>query len=524
MRNGTNGTYGQDEVAYQFEAANVQALLLNQGFAVKVVRYCFVELGDDLTAARAWLAGLLVEHVLDMAAAGPSSRATVNVAFTAGGLRRLGVEYLPRDRPWDQGRGEPFEMGMAKRSVVVNEVTGPDDWDWDATWREDATAQVLVWISAADTEALETTFRAAFGIDPSGGPRSFTGGRLLDTVDAATLADGYSHFGFRDGVSQPFIREVHDQDRFNAVERQPLAGSGVLESDGSWRGVELGEFLLGYPGEWLPQTSSTWQYDGPRAAGVRPDFFTDGTFVVWRKLEQHVDRYAAFLDENVPAYAALNGWSEDEARIQLAARVVGRYPFRVPERRDNTVHWTLLDDPRSGRPLATDLAGGTDDYGPIANSFRYSDDDGTGRRCPFSAHMRRANPRDGLAQPRLTSRHRLIRRSYPYGTLDTEPQGLIFVGICSDIEDQFEFIKRDWLNDGRPFEQGATPDPIGGTFTGHRTWVLPGPRTFVANMEAPLLTLRGGDYFFAPSIRALGELAGGADPPGATGMTPNPLT
>ena len=48
------------------------------------------------------------------------------------------------------------------------------------------------------------------------------------------------------------------------------------------------------------------------------------------------------------------------------------------------------------------------------NDFRYGRDP-RGRACPLGAHIRRANPRDGLpGGAHRTRRHRIIRRGIPY--------------------------------------------------------------------------------------------------------------
>ena len=92
-------------------------------------------------------------------------------------------------------------------------------------------------------------------------------------------------------------------------------------------------------------------------------------------------------------------------------------------------------------------------------------DDPQGLRCPFGAHIRRANPRGSLApndpsQAEIEKRHRLLRRGRPYGKGQDGEKGMLFVGLCADLERQFEFLQQTWM--GSPNFQGLRrePDPI----------------------------------------------------------------
>jgi deferrochelatase/peroxidase EfeB len=140
-------------------------------------------------------------------------------------------------------------------------------------------------------------------------------------------------------------------------------------------------------------------------------------------------------------------------------------------------------------------------------------DDPQGLYCPFGAHIRRVNPRGSLApgdssQLTITNRHRLLRRGRAYQR--EHEKGLLFIGLCADIERQFEFIQQSWLN--APGFAGLTnePDPIVSVKpadsstrftipTSAGSLALEGGESFV--------TVHGGGYFFLPSRSALMFLA-----------------
>ena len=154
------------------------------------------------------------------------------------------------------------------------------------------------------------------------------------------------------------------------------------------------------------------------------------TFLVFRKLEQNVREFRAFLADQRPA--------DRHAQTKLAARFVGRWPNGT----------SLVASPDA--PLG--LGANPDD---VINNFRYAADDPNGDRCPLGAHVRRTNPRD-IGGANDVRRHRILRRSIGYGGPllpegsigDGKKRGLLFVAVNSRIELQFELIQSRWINTG----------------------------------------------------------------------------
>lgn len=138
----------------------------------------------------------------------------------------------------------------------------------------------------------------------------------------------------------------------------------------------------------------------------------NGTYAVYRKLQQHVAAFRDYLQ------------SRDDSDL-LAAKLMGRWP--------------------SGAPVA--LAKDADDPALAAdphrnNRFCYSDDP-LGFACPRGAHIRRAQPRDNAASSR---RRLLLRRGLTYGeelpegAPDDGKRGLVGLFLNASIERQFEFV------------------------------------------------------------------------------------
>jgi deferrochelatase/peroxidase EfeB len=148
------------------------------------------------------------------------------------------------------------------------------------------------------------------------------------------------------------------------------------------------------------------------------------------------------------------------------------------------------------------------------NDFLFGVEDPDGMRCPFGAHIRRANARDTLApgseiQLRITNRHRILRvgRSYlPQEDL-TKP-GLIFMCLNSDIERQFEFVQQSWIL-GRSFGGLENEvDPMLGRGAAQHVLTIPTPNgPLRLKRMKDFVRVRGSGYFFLPGRRAMHFLA-----------------
>jgi Dyp-type peroxidase family len=205
-----------------------------------------------------------------------------------------------------------------------------------------------------------------------------------------------------------------------------------------------------------------------------------GSYLVFRKLEQDVPGFKAAVDD----LAKQLGVDPELA----GALVVGRF--------------------RDGTPVALRNVPGLGDV----NNFDYRTADAFGDRCPYHAHVRKVNPRGTtpftpLAEERA---RRIVRRGIPYGERGADAVGLLFMCYQSDIHRQFEFLQRVWA-DNPGFPVGlAVPDTgtdalIGQALEGPpQGWPVPWGRSPRTRLRiGSYVTLKGGEYFFAPSISFL---------------------
>lgn len=433
----------------------IQGLVL-RGYRMPVGRYLYLRV-EDARAARDWIGGI-AQQVTTAAPWRSKPDSAVNIAFTAVGLRALGV---PEATVADFSA--PFAQGMVARAATLGD-TGPSS---PANWPGplgSPDVHILVLLAAGTAAALKDRQDRLISALPPGLP-------VIARQDTEVLPGGTEHFGYVDGFSQPDIE---------GAEHGPRTGLGAPTGNGGWRPIRAGEFILGYPDEEgvLP--------DAPKPA----ELARNGSYLAVRKLHQDV---AAFRRMVLAAAEFYPGGAD-----LLVAKLLGRWPDGTP----------LENSPKRAEPgLAADPRRN--------NAFDYADDP-DGYRCPVGAHIRRVNPRLSLPfDGKLVNRHRLVRRGAPYGSplpagvLDDDgaDRGNLFACFQADPARQFEFIQSQWLNDGNAFRLGADRDVIAGAQTGDGKFTINGePPAFVGRIPR-LVTTVGGEYFFAPGINGLNYLS-----------------
>ena len=162
----------------------------------------------------------------------------------------------------------------------------------------------------------------------------------------------------------------------------------------------------------------------------------------------------------------------------------------------------------------------TQDNGVKRNDFSFNNNN----VCPLGAHIRKTNPRRpdfGTMKPA-----RIVRNGIPYGPeFSVDPnadRGLLFACYQSNIDNGFQFIQSQWIN------RADFPPPFLGGRAGFDAFTAqpPGNAQVDVTMFGPdqkplksfgsfnkLVTMKGGEYFFVPSIDALMNTLGSLPPP-----------
>ena len=86
------------------------------------------------------------------------------------------------------------------------------------------------------------------------------------------------------------------------------------------------------------------------------------------------------------------------------------------------------------------------------------------------------------------------------------------MALNASLSRQFEFVQQQWVQYGNDSHLGNDKDVLMGNHGGLGRFVAQGDATpgnppFVCSNLPDFIELRGGDYFFLPSITALGMIA-----------------
>ena len=398
------------------------------------------------------------------------------VAMLALGLSHSGLQELGLDADALSTFPAVFQHGMAAswRSRALGDVgdNAPQNWCWGGPDTRGVDAIVNVYAENDDilTERI-AQMRGEF--------RDF-GVEIVHELQLERLpANGdpiREPFGFTDGISQPIVRGT----------RRSFTARNDINV------VDAGEMILGYPDN-LQQVASS-----PFSARC-PELGHNGTYLVVRQLgAEHVAfrRYLNTTAGRLIGNARVPELNRAELAEWLAAKIVGRW------KKSGT---SLVRHPY--QPGSVGAPGMRPD-----NDFLFGAEDPDGLRCPFGAHIRRANPRDSFEagskeQLAISNRHRIFRvgRSYPEQGRFTRP-GLLFMCVNANIERQFEFMQQTYLlsssfhgleNEVDAFARREKSSGVLTIPTERGPLRLQGMSTFI--------TVRGGGYFFMPGRGAVGS-------------------
>ena len=459
----------------------------------------------DISAARRWLAAAPISNAVACEAAPLTA---LQVAFTSQGLLRLGIS----EEVWS-GFSIEFRAGMSAepgRSRILGDVgaNAPRNWTWGGPGQE---PHIMIMLYAQPGHLNEWT-RVTQGEEWD---IAFEALSSLSTSDMG----GKEPFGFADGLSQPTL----DWDGV----KHPSATEAEYSNSSC-----LGEFVLGYPNEYTRYTDRPMvKENNPGSELLLPavdapsmrDLGKNGSYLVVRTLEQDVPGFWRFAQEIAGRDAS--------ARDALASAMVGRM-------RDGTPLAGMRSEPIPGVTSAT----------AAQNLFTF-DEDPQGTRCPFGAHIRRANPRNadlptpaahgiekalqyvGLGKRTLQSDakasvrfHRILRRGREYGTPispedainngESSSRGLHFMCLVANISRQFEFLQGAWMMSSKFDAMTDESDPLLGNrqpISGAVTDTFSRPdESGICSRTAGVprfTTVRGGGYFFLPSLSAIRYLA-----------------
>ncbi|MBI3408061.1 MAG: Dyp-type peroxidase [Planctomycetes bacterium] len=441
----------------------------------------------------------------------------MNLAFSHDGIAKLAsaddADALPDDS---------FRLGLGKeRSEFLGDPLPAGQTDPTAKWFVGGTGRApdIFLIVASDCPkqlALEVERIRPGAADGPDAPEPIWDER----GETRTAQPGHEHFGFRDGVSQPGVRGLISRSPkmylTPRVLKPPVDGSPEFAKPGQPL-VWPGHFVLGYPfGD---------RRDGSRQDSVplaRP-WFKNGSFLVFRRLNQNVAGFTAFVAAAAAKLAAEPGF-DGLTPAHLGALLVGRWPSGAPVSRapalDNPA---LAKDGLSNNDFLFTVDTPPPDFlprsGASPGAFPRALESLNGPVCPHAAHIFKVNPRDHVTDVGNefdTLTRRILRRGIPFGPSLADPlngddgveRGLHFLCYQASIVDQFEFLQQDWTNNRAvPPTANGHDLIIGQSPTLERSITLspivPGAAGQTVTAPTQWVTPTGGGYFFAPSISAI---------------------
>ncbi len=439
---------------------------------------------DKITAVKTWIANFSSVFVTSARKQLDETRrfhderipGSIFVSFflTADGYQALGVTAK---MPTKTG---PFVSGLEASGPALNDPA-PSTWSRGLNGN-DGTIHAMILVADADIHHARSLARAI--------KLSLIGkANVVATERGVVLrnakGEGIEHNNYVDGVSQPtfFTDELPPAtDKWN-----PRATPRLM--------------LVKDPGGKFGDNSM-------------------GSFFVFRKLEQNVRGFKTREKEvakavfNLPANETTWTPAQQEQAELIGAWAVGRFEDGTPV----VLHGTEQDP----------------DLGAQENNFNYLDA-GSAGKCPFHAHIRKTMPRtDGpggsgtSANVPFNQSKFLVRRGIPYqnaprirdaeGNLSDKPEhlptggvGLLFMCYVADIAGQFEFVQKAWANAPNFAPAGTGKDPLIGQPADKTVYHWPPAYGDTTNprKDVPFgdfITMRGGAYFFAPSISMLKSL------------------
>ncbi len=331
----------------------------------------------------------------------------LNVGITWPGM--IALEIKERVPALSFKSFDAFTTGAAERAKLVGDTGASAPENWVGAFGK-GNDHVLVTLHAISPDVMSSysdrlstlfaeknAFREIWRTD---------GMAWTEMVDGKPTFCSKVPFGYTDGISMTTIRG--GPERYHPDHQQPCE---------PWLFV-------------LRDDAENYNVPEPRELGL------NGSFAVFKMIETDVVGFEHFLQSN-----------KDKIDPELlAAKICGRWRNGVPLALSPDT-----DSPPGGMSLEQ------------MNNYEYVNADGSGDpkglRCPVGAHMRRINPRGqpvtGQGHPGGSNNtHRLIRRGMPYGPnydpkqpYDGIERGLLGYFINSSIENQYEFVLKQWVND-----------------------------------------------------------------------------
>ena len=378
----------------------------------------------------------------------------LNIAFTWRGLNKLNKAVANEQadlfkREFREGMVTPY------RQRVLGDLDGcpsaPSNWFWGQPKKQEIHLALLVYaLNEAQREARIRELLETPGI------------KLVDRgrIDSVSLNNDKEHFGFRDGISQPWMQGLNKQ--------------GPASDEVAW-----GEILLGHR-------------DNSGTIERHPKIALNGSYLVVRQIEQNVQGF----------WNSFGDISSEQ--IRLASKQMGRWPDGTPI--------TLKPDGPENKPN-NDFDYRHDQQGtkcPAGSHIRRCNPrTGTGRKNGLKDRhriLRRGRAYGAPAPAEYFPDELRSEVSVENGASNSQARGLIFMCLNASFERQFEFMQQNWINSAMISSLSDELDPIASQLD-FELFTVP-TKPIRKRCPRPITHVKtvGGGYFFLPSRSAINTI------------------
>ena len=257
-------------------------------------------------------------------------------------------------------------------------------------------------------------------------------------IQLASTSDFVNRWVFENKIeAQSQSKNQHDQD--TEVKDAP----DIVTAIGGWATVTDmhagfqrmdGRNLMGFndgvsnptPGSGEKFDSVVWTTDKDEGPVLK-----DGTYMVFQKIEHDLDQWRQLSAEEQEQWVGRN---------KITGLLLG-----TPENKDkNFIESLKNQDPKATEKLRKLLDEQSDPEKQFYKSEAFRNN------VPAWCHIRKANPRqEKMSNGKPLDKRIIFRRGYIFmeaGLNNRTISGLLFVSFQRDIENSFEFIKKNWLN------------------------------------------------------------------------------
>jgi Dyp-type peroxidase family len=444
------------------------------------VRLLFLQFENGAPQVKQWIKQLLPQLTsmakqMKNTATFKATKGAEEATFMSLSLSYAGYEFLNPNLPKEIFQDNSFVAGMQSGTIPSD----PKVEHWQEGYQQALHAVII--LAQDNTEALEAKLRE---VEESMPEQVRIVQRELGKALINDKGFHIEHFGFADGLSQPrFFQEDVENKSTKTDKWNPFAPLNLL--------LTADKFGTTFKGD----------TNEPEAATDHKGTHSYGSYLVFRKLEQDV-----------------KGWNDQVENIQkntrLNAELIGAY---------------AVGRFKDGTPvIEQDTPENLDASRPVENNFNFAGDmDGT--KCPFHSHIRKTNPRGDIArvfgendpekEKQLNEEERnsrIARRAIPYGEQEGENEkGLLFMCYQQSITKQFEVMQKDWANTQGFVKDKTGVDSVIGQNGENQHLKKNWPKKYGKGSNAEdffqlsfgeFVSMRGGEYFFTPSLSGLKNL------------------